>query len=150
MPNRDPTIESLKDRSRSEVAGIDDALEAGRINEDEWHAAMAALVTPSYLAADNPYRQAGHSGDAPTWEASRAFIADAIHRSGSFLDVGCASGILMESVARWGALKRLKIEPHGVEIVPALAELARRRLPLWADRIHVGKYSHLATDTRLF
>src|SRR4030095_3326110 len=38
----------------------------------------------------------------------------------------------------WGAEKRLVIEPFGLDIIPELAELARRRLPQWADRIHVG------------
>jgi SAM-dependent methyltransferase len=99
---------------------------------------MAALIKPAYLTADNPYAQAGHSGNAQTWEASRGFIAEALHRSGTFLDVGCANGILMESVQRWGVNKNLRIEPHGIDIVPELVQLARRRLPDWANRIHVG------------
>jgi hypothetical protein len=36
---------------------------------------------------------------------------------------------------RWA---RHDIEPYGPELTPALAELARRRLPEWADRIFVG------------
>jgi hypothetical protein len=31
-----------------------------------------------------------------------------------------------------------RIEPYGLELAPAVAELARRRLPQWADRIFVG------------
>jgi 2-polyprenyl-3-methyl-5-hydroxy-6-metoxy-1,4-benzoquinol methylase len=138
MREGDPILEGLKERGWREVAGIDQALAEGRINESEWHEAMAALIKPAYLGADNPYAQAGHSGDAETWEASRGFIAEALHRSGTFLDVGCASGILMESVHRWGANKNLNIEPHGLDIVPELVQLARRRLPNWADRIYVG------------
>ncbi len=138
MSRPDPTIESLKERAWREVAAIDAALADGRIDEAGWHQAMAAIVTPAYLAADNPYAQAGHGGDATTWEASRGFIAQTLHRSGSFLDVGCASGILMQSVQRWGAARGLTIEPNGLEIVPELAELAHRRLPQWRDRIHVG------------
>jgi 2-polyprenyl-3-methyl-5-hydroxy-6-metoxy-1,4-benzoquinol methylase len=138
MLQRDPTLESLKERSWREVAAINQALAEGRIEESEWHAAMAALIKPAYLAAENPYAQAGHSGDAESWENSRGFIAEAFHRSGTFLDVGCASGILMESAQRWGANRSLRIEPHGLDIVPELVQLARRRLPNWADRIHVG------------
>jgi 2-polyprenyl-3-methyl-5-hydroxy-6-metoxy-1,4-benzoquinol methylase len=138
MPNQDPFIEGLKERAWQEVAEINQALEEGRIDEDEWHEAMAALIKPAYLAADNPYAQAGHGGNAATWEASRGFIAEALHRSGTFLDVGCASGILMESVHRWGAARNLVIEPYGLDIVPEFVELARRRLPQWADRIDVG------------
>jgi hypothetical protein len=134
----DPVVEALKERAWRQTAVIDDALAEGGIDEAGWHAAMAELVAPAYLAAGNPYGQAGHSGDALTWEASRGIIAHAIHRGGTFLDAGCASGILMESVVRWGAGKGFAIEPYGVEIVPELAELARRRLPHWADRIKVG------------
>jgi SAM-dependent methyltransferase len=138
MSDPDPTIERLKERAWKEVAAIDQALAEGRIDEDGWHEAMAAVIKPAYLAADNPYAQAGHGGDAVTWEASRGFIAEALHRSGTFLDVGCASGILMESVQRWGAAKSLNIEPYGLDIVPEFVELARSRLPHWADRIVVG------------
>ena len=131
-------IEFLKELAWQEVAPINQALEEGRIDEEGWHKAMAAVIKPAYLAADNPYAQAGHGGDAATWEASRGFIADVIHRSGTFLDAGCASGILMESVQRWGAAKNLIIEPYGLDIVPEFVERARNRLPQWADRIFVG------------
>jgi SAM-dependent methyltransferase len=134
----DPTIEHLKERGWQEVAAINLALAEGRIDEEQWHAAMAALIRPAYLAAESPYAQAGHGGDAVTWEASRGFIAKALHKSGTFLDVGCANGILMESVQRWGATRNLIIEPYGLDIVPEFVELARRRLPQWADRIYVG------------
>ncbi len=39
----------------------------------------------------------------------------------------------MESMAVWAG-----VEPYGLDISPELAELARRRLPRWADRIWVG------------
>lgn len=134
----DSSLESLKERAWREVAEINQSLAEGRIDEEGWHAAMAGLITPAYLAADNPYAQAGHGGDAASWEATRGFIAQALHRSGTFLDAGCANGLLMESVQRWGAARNLVIEPYGLDIVPELAELARRRLPDWADRIFVG------------
>jgi hypothetical protein len=54
------------------------------------------------------------------------------------MDAGCANGLLMESVAAWCAERGLAIDPYGVDISSALAELARRRLPQWADRIWVG------------
>lgn len=142
MPEIDPTLEQLKERGWREVAAINQALAEGRIDEEGWHSAMAALIIPHYLAAESPYAQAGHGGDAATWEATRGFIAEALDRSGSFLDAGCANGILMESVFRWGAAKGLTIEPHGVDIVPEFVERARQRLPQWAGRIHVGNIRH--------
>ena len=138
MSDPDPTVERLKERAWREIGAIEQALANGRIDEAGWHDAMASVVKSDYLQADDPYRQAGHGGDATTWEASRGFIAEALHRSGTFLDVGCASGIIMESVQRWGARKNLVIEPHGLDIVPEFVRLAKGRLPHWADRIHLG------------
>ena len=135
---KDPTLAGLKEHLWREVGEIDAALADGRLDEAGWHDAMAALIRPAYLAAENPFGQAGHSGDASSWEASRGFVARGIDRSGTFLDVGCASGVMMESAHRWGAEKGWSVEPYGLEIVPELAELARRRLPDWAERIFVG------------
>jgi SAM-dependent methyltransferase len=60
---------------------------------------------------------------------------EALDRDGTFLDVGCANGLLMESVAEWAPVE---IEPYGVDFSAGLVELARRRLPKWGDRIWVG------------
>jgi 2-polyprenyl-3-methyl-5-hydroxy-6-metoxy-1,4-benzoquinol methylase len=40
---------------------------------------------------------------------------EAIDRPGTFLDVGCANGLLMASVARWSRGRRLPVETYGVE-----------------------------------
>lgn len=138
MPKIDPTLERYKDRGWREIAAIDAALERGEIDEQGWHDAMAKLITPPYLAATSLYAQAGHGGDAMSWEASRGFVADALSRSGTFLDVGCASGVMMESVVQWGAVKNLIIEPYGLDIVAVFVERTRLRLPQWADRIYEG------------
>jgi hypothetical protein len=44
----------------------------------------------------------------------------------------------MECVRVWAAEDGCRIEPYGVDLSPKLAELARRRLPEWADRIFTG------------
>jgi SAM-dependent methyltransferase len=98
------------------------------------------LQTPSefdraYLATDDPRAQSGFHGSAERWEAARRPIAEAIARPGTFLDVGCANGLLLESVAEWSPFP---VEPYGVDFAPGLVELARRRLPRWADRIWTG------------
>jgi SAM-dependent methyltransferase len=96
---------------------------------------MAEIYERAYLPADNPRAQSGFGGDQARWEAGRRAIVETIDRDGSFLDVGCASGQLLESVVEWSPRR---IEPFGIELAPGLAELARRRLPQWADRIFVG------------
>lgn len=88
-----------------------------------------------YLASGTPYGQSGKGGGEADWEEGRRPIARAIDRDGTFLDIGCANGLLMESIVRWS---EHEVEPYGLDFAPRLAELARRRLPHWADRIFVG------------
>lgn len=85
-----------------------------------------------YLATDDPRAQSGFRGSAERWEAARSLIAYPIERPGTFLDVGCANGLLMESVVRWAVHA---VEPYGIDFAPGLVACARRRLPQWADRI---------------
>ena len=120
------------------VAPIDQALESGEIDEAEWHRRIGEIITPAYLAAGTPWEQSGKGGDECRWAYARSLICDAIHRDGSFLDVGCANGFLMESVERWARVRGRRVEPSGLDISPELADLARGRLPRWAARIHTG------------
>ena len=130
-------IELAKNGAAHLLAACEAALVAGEIDEAEWHRRMAAVIAPAYLAADTPWAQSGKSGDAASWERARSLIAEAA-RPGTFLDVGCASGYLMECMARWCGAAGIACEPFGLDIAAGLAELARRRLPHWRDRIFVG------------
>jgi SAM-dependent methyltransferase len=89
----------------------------------------------AYLASDDPRAQSGFRGDEARWESARRPIVEAIDGDGSFLDVGCANGYLLESIVRWS---RHRIDPYGLDFAPGLVELARQRLPQWADRIFLG------------
>lgn len=97
-----------------------------------------ALHEEKYLAGTNPRQQSGFGRDEREWERYRRVVTAPIHKDGTFLDVGCANGLLMESVVRWAAENGHSMEPYGVDISGKLAELARRRLPQWQDRIFVG------------
>jgi SAM-dependent methyltransferase len=125
----------LKDNAWREIAEIDEQLERGQINEAEWHAAMAALVVPKYVAADTPWGGSGKTGTYGDWAYSRSLIAHAIDRDGSFLDVGCANGYLLECLVGWTPHR---LDGFGLDIAPELVDLARRRLPQWSDRFFVG------------
>jgi SAM-dependent methyltransferase len=126
------------ERGCRELAAIDEAHERGEINEEGWHEAVAAIVVPAYLGGETPWEQSGKSGDLASWERGRRPIMAAIDRDGTFLDIGCANGFLMESIRAWAAEEGHDVEPYGLEISPELAALARRRLSQWADRIFVG------------
>ena len=96
------------------------------------------ILDPSYLDADTALGGSGFGGTDEEWRDRRQPITDAIERDGDFLDVGCANGHLMACVVEWCADKGVHVEPHGVDVSADLADLARRRLPQWADRIWVG------------
>ncbi len=126
------------DNGWREIAAIDQALADGAIDQQGWHDAMAGLLREPYLNASTPWGQSGKGGNAEDWVEGRRYVIDAVDRDGTFLDVGCANGYLMECVAIWTADKGLAVQPHGVDIVPEFVALARKRLPGWADRIHHG------------
>jgi hypothetical protein len=98
------------------------------------------LRTPSefeqaYLATDDPRAQSGFHGSAERWEAARRPIVEAIDGPGTLLDVGCANGLLMESIVAWSDHS---VEPYGLDFASGLVDLARARLPQCADRIWLG------------
>ena len=135
----------VKQREHSEgwqrdprLRDIDALLDGTRRGERAWYSAMRALLEPSYLAATDPAAQSGKGGGLSAWELARRPIAAAIDRDGTFLDIGCANGLLMESVVSWAAAAGYRIEPYGLDLSPALVRLARRRLPHWADRMWAG------------
>jgi SAM-dependent methyltransferase len=103
-----------------------------------WKEGIRRRLEARYLAAADPRGQSGFWGDAAAWRQAREIVAERIDRDGTFLDVGCANGHLMECVVAWCGERGVRVEPYGLEILEPLAELARQRLPAWADRIYVG------------
>lgn len=124
-----------KDREWPEIAEIDGRLEHGEIDEPDSHAEMARLIVPAYLAASTPWEGSGKSGSAEDWEYARSHIAHAMDRDGSFLDVGCANGFLLECLPRWTTRQ---LDRYGLDTAPELRDLAACRLPELAQRLFVG------------
>ena len=104
------------------------ALDEGKITEAQWFDDHKEYFTKSYLAADNPCSQSGHGGDEARWRYAQGIILEAIHKSGTFLDVGCANGHLIESLNQWVLGSGCELEFYGLEISEGLVELARKRL----------------------
>jgi hypothetical protein len=116
-----------------------DAARSYRARDDaSYFADSARLLEPAYLRAATPEGGSGFGGGPEEWRACRSMIAEALHRDGTFLDIGCANGLLMESVRAWAAERGRSMEPYGIDIAPGLVGLARQRLPHWADRIETG------------
>lgn len=134
MTARDPYA-PLKERAWREVADVDDRLDRGEITEDDWFDAMSAMVTGPYLDAETPWAGSGKSGTQQDWEYSRSHIAHAIDRPGSFLDVGCANGYMLECLPRWSTHE---LDLFGLDISPDLVARAGERVPHLADHLFVG------------
>jgi SAM-dependent methyltransferase len=110
-------------------------------SDDEYYQRIRALLEDAYVTADergDVLGGSGSTGDMSSWEGKRRVIARAFDRPGSWLDVGCANGLLMETLAAWVAEQGHRIEPYGIELSNRIAERARKRLPHWATRIWTG------------
>lgn len=92
----------------------------------------------AYLREDDPIRQSGFRGGAGRWWAERRPILDAIESDGDLLDIGCANGFLLRCLVKWGSERGLRLIPHGLDQGSKLIELAKARLPEYADNFHVG------------
>jgi SAM-dependent methyltransferase len=103
-----------------------------------WFEQNGRILEEAYLSHEEPWRQSGFSGPVERWDACRRPIADCVTACGSFLDIGCANGFLLERLLRWTAERGLLIEPFGLDLSEKLAARARRRLPQHAAGIFVG------------
>jgi SAM-dependent methyltransferase len=104
-----------------------------------WFNDRQARVCSSYLADDtNEYQQSGWRGAPEHWKAARLVILDGVNRDGDFLDIGCANGLLLESLIEWASGRNLYLTPHGIDFVPELVTLAQRRLPEFAAHFRVA------------
>jgi 2-polyprenyl-3-methyl-5-hydroxy-6-metoxy-1,4-benzoquinol methylase len=121
-------------------------------SDDEYYERIRALLEDYYVSADergDVFGGSGSTGEGMTsWEAKRRVIARAFDRSGTWLDVGCANGLLMETLAAWVAEQGHRIEPYGLDLSDRIAERARKRLPHWAPRIWTGNVMTFAPPIR--
>jgi SAM-dependent methyltransferase len=115
------------------------------MNDEElsrWFEANKNILETAYLAGTYPWQQSGVGlrtpRNAQDWEVLRRPIADCFTTSGTFLDIGCANGYLLECILSWTQECGLQITPYGLDISEKLAVLARQRLPQYADHIFVG------------
>ena len=96
--------------------------------DDHSMAEMRSLET-TYLQSEDPIVQSGFSGGRERWVAERRPLVDGIDRSGDFLDVGCANGLLVADVCRWAAERGHRLVPYGIDLGSQLVALARQRHP---------------------
>ncbi|HEU5015224.1 MAG TPA: class I SAM-dependent methyltransferase [Roseiflexaceae bacterium] len=92
----------------------------------------------AYLDHDDPIRQSGFSGGAARWRAEREPLLDAVDNDGELLDIGCANGYLLECAVQWAAERGHRLIPYGLDQGERLIDLARQRMPHYADHFFIG------------
>src|SRR5437868_864503 len=98
---------------------IDDAhreLERGAIGEAEWTKRISGALAAAYLGEDDPRWGSGFTGDAELWRQAREGVLDGVERDGTFLDVGCANGHLIESLETWARERGIGLTMSGLEV----------------------------------
>ena len=107
-----------------------------------WFAVNKDVLETAYVQGEQPWQQSGFGlhrhRTYERWEACRKPVADAIDRSGAFLDVGCANGYLLECLLRWTAARGLAIAPYGLDFSERLLAMAKMRLPAYAGHFFLG------------
>lgn len=106
--------------------------------QSTWFDDQRRRFSDSYLTTEDAYRQSGWGGTPERWRAGREVILDGIPRDGDVLDIGCANGLLLESLITWSAERGVTITPHGIDFVPELVDLARGRFPDLRDNFQVA------------
>lgn len=104
----------------------------------DWFTSLKDELETAYIRNNQPWEQSGYYGSEEQWIATRKPNADCIDNSGSFLDIGCANGYLLECILKWTSLRNLKIVPYGIDISEKLIELAKARLPGYADNLYTS------------
>jgi len=103
-----------------------------------WFENLKNVLEESYLQHTEPWKQSGFSGPEERWIKCRKPIADCMTKSGTFLDVGCANGYLLECVVKWNEKRGIKTKPYGLDLSEKLINLARKRLPQYESHLYVG------------
>ena len=129
---------AAKAHAQAVIDAASNALARADLTQSEWYRAVTDALAEAYLAESDPRWQSGFDGDADLWRDARAFLLDAVPRSGTFLDVGAANGHLIECLATWARDRGIQLDVFGLELNPELAAEARRRLRTLADHIYTG------------
>lgn len=65
-------------------------------------------------------------GTFEAWEKRKSFIAEATHKNGTFLDIGCGNGFLLRCLQEWS---EQQITPFGIDISSQFVTKAKHLFP---------------------
>lgn len=104
----------------------------------DWFVEVKDVLESAYISASTPWQQSGKSGTFEDWVRLRLSNIAGVNRSGSYLDIGCANGYLLECLVAWSKLKEIDLIPYGLDYSAKLVALAQQRLSNYADHIYLG------------
>jgi SAM-dependent methyltransferase len=107
------------------------------VDLQNWFAEVQQTLETAYTAAPTAWQQSGKSGTFEDWMRLRIANIAPVQRSGTYLDIGCANGYLLECLVVWARLKGIEITPHGLDYSAKLVDLAQQRLQ-FPSNIYVG------------
>jgi len=105
---------------------------------EKWFKENVNSLEKDYLKHGDPRKQSGFSGSEYKWTKCRKLIADCVEKNGTFLDIGCAIGYLLQNIIKWKRKEGITIIPYGMDVGKQLIELAKNRLPDYADNYFHG------------
>ena len=109
---------------------------------EQWFTANKTLLESAYMGGQQPWQQSGfgvHSARTyEQWAAHRKPVAAAVSSSGTFLDIGCANGYLLECILHWMEERGHTIVPFGLDLSEQLIQLAESRLPTFSCHMFTG------------
>jgi trans-aconitate methyltransferase len=138
MPLESYKREQAKIHAQKIIDAATDELARGVVDDLGWSRRVADALTSAYLLEDDPRWQSGFDGDSRLWREAREIILAPINCDGTFLDIGCATGYLMECLQVWAQERQRSLMMYGLELSPALVAAARNRAPDLANRIFEG------------
>lgn len=103
-----------------------------------WFTSLKDELETAYIRNEEPWEQSGYYGSEELWTAARKPVADCVEDSGSFLDIGCANGYLLECILKWTSKRNLEIIPYGIDLAEKLIKMAKERLPEYAGNLYTG------------
>jgi SAM-dependent methyltransferase len=130
--------EHAKVQAQKIIDAATDDLARGVVDDLGWSRRVADALTSAYLLDDDLRWQSGFDGDSRLWREARELILAPVNRDGTFLDIGCATGYLMECLQTWAKERQRSLMMYGLELSPALVAAARNRTPDLANRIFEG------------
>lgn len=68
-------------------------------------------------------------GSKEMWRLAREVILEGVHKDGTFLDIGCANGVLARDLCVWAKERNINLIPFGIDIDKELIKECKRKLP---------------------